>query len=339
LHPREAFDKMKESFGWDVDLPVSYLFDSDHFYDTLAKDCPQLHIVDQNDPSYNIRPKSEAHEVPVKKLTPTKWDTILDDPSQWRPALDRYVEAIVAQDNLSQPTGEHPIRLILDDVAFAWPVRYDSDEFRSAFGFLAVSPRHIRELSARALYNLYTRLGITTQSPGRPSRAAFLGAHVRTEADAQVEGWTSFDEQAALIREQVEAHSLDTVYVATGKASDAERLRMALAHVAVRVNDTHTVTPRVLQKWDILDESDVMVLDELTWDQLALVDLDIMLRASYFVGIWQSSWSWTIALRRHAWSAMDPYDYAAHPVTFQDEYGVIVGPIGAQPVIDPCMWL
>lgn len=338
LHPREAFNRMSESFGWDTDLPVSYVFDSDHFFDTLAEDCPQLHIVDQDDPSYNIPPKSEAHTIEVKQLTPVMFRTVLVDPSLWRPALDQRVEEIVAENNLPQPTEEHPIRMILDDVAFAWPVRYDSDEFRSDFGLIARFPRHIREVSARALYNLYERLDIN-QSPAGPSTGAFLGAHVRTEGDAQIEAWSSFETQAELIKQQVEINQLGALYVATGTTSDVERLKGYLADVRVSVNDTHTAAPQVLQKWDILDESDIMILDELTWDQLALVDLDIMLRASYFVGIWQSSWSWTIALKRHAYSEQNPYDYDAHPITYQDEHSIIIGPVGAQPVIDPCMWL
>lgn len=337
LHAREAFEKMENSFGWDSDLPVSYMFDSDHFFDTLAEDCPQLRMVDQDDPS--IPPKSEAHVVSPKRLTPVVHNNVLVDPSLWRPAFDKQLEDIVQQNNLPQPTRENPIRTSFDDVAFAWPVRYDSDEFRKDFGHVARFPRHIRELSARALYNLYKKLGID-QSPSGPSKGAFLGAHVRTEADAQVEGWTSYETQAQRIRDQVEMNNLPALYVATGTSSDAERLRADLADVQIRINDTHTTTGiQVLQKWDILDEADVMLFDELTWDQMALVDLDIMLRASHFVGIWESSWSWTIALKRHAWSELDPYDYDAHALTYQDEYSIIYGPVAAQPIIDPCMWL
>lgn len=338
LHPREAFERMANSFGWDHDLPVSYMFDEDHFFDTLAEDCPQLHIVDEDDSSHNIPPKNEIHVVEPKKLTPVVHNNVLVDPSLWRPAFDKHVEEIVAQNNLPEPTKEHPIRMTFDDVAFAWPVRYDSDEFRSDFGLIARFPKHIRELSARALYNLYKKLDIH-QSPTMPSKGAFLGAHVRTEADAQIEAWSSFDTQAQYIRQQVEINQLGALYVATGTASDVDRLKDSLADVRVRVNDTHTATPQVLQKWDILDEADIMILDELSWDQLALVDLDIMLRASQFVGIWESSWSWTIALKRHMWSEQDPYDYAAHSLTFQDEFSIIYGPVGAQPIIDPCMWL
>lgn len=330
---------MENSFGWDTDLPVSYMFDSDHFFDTLAQDCPQLHIVDEDDPEYDIPPRSEAHVVRPKALTPVVHNNVIIDPSLWRPAFDRHVDDIVEQNSLTHPTKKNPIRMTFDDVAFAWPVRYDSEDFRKDFGHVARFPRHIRELSARALYNLYRELGID-QSPSGPSRGAFLGAHVRTEPDAQVEGWTSFEAQSQSIRQQVELNGLGALYVATGTASDVDRLREDLADVQVRVNGTHTATGvRVLQKWDILDEADVMLFDELTWDQMALVDLDIMLRASRFVGIWESSWSWTIALKRHAWSEQDPYDYDTHALTYEDEYSVIYGPVGAQPVIDPCMWL
>ena len=330
---------MENSFGWDTDLPVSYMFDSDHFFNTLAEDCPQLHIVDEDDPSYNIPPKKEIQVVHPKRLIEVVHNNILVDPSLWRPALDQHIEDIIKENDLPKPTKDHPLRMTFDDVAFSWPVRYDSDEFRSDFGHVARFPRRIRELSARALYNLYKKLDIQ-QSPAGPSTGAFLGAHVRTEADAQLEAWTSFATQSQNIRQQVEINQLGAVYVATGTASDVDKLRKDLADVRVKVNDTHTTTGvQVLQKWDILDEADVMILDELSWDQMALVDLDIMLRASRFVGIWESSWSWTIALKRHAWSERDPYDYDTHALTYEDEYSILYGPVNAQPVIDPCMWL
>lgn len=329
---------MENSFGWDTDIPISYMFDSDHFFKTMAEDCPQLRIVDEDDPMYNIPPKSEIHVVQPKRLIPVENSNVLIDASLWRPALDQHVEGIIQQNSLPQPTKEHPIRMSFDDVAFSWPVRYDGDEFRSAFGHIARFPTHIRELSARALYNLYKKLDIH-ETPASPSKGAFLGAHIRTEADAQLESWTSFATQSQNVREQLERYQLGAIYVATGTASDVDRLKADLSDLQIRVNETHTTGVQVLQKWDILDEADVMILDTLTWDQMALVDLDIMLRATRFVGIWESSWSWTIALKRHAWSELDPYDYNTHALTYEDEYSILYGPIGAQPVIDPCMWL
>lgn len=329
---------MENSFAWDTDLPISYMFDSDHFFSTLARDCPQLHIVDEGDEG--VPAKGESQVVGPKRLIAAEYGHVLIEPERWRPALDRHVsEDIVRKKGLPQPSRDRPLRIAFDEgIAFSWPVAADGAGFRENWGQLARFPRHIRELSARALYNLYGRIG-ARQSPAAPSRGAFLGAHVRTEKDVQVYAWTSYEMQAANIVEQLKANNLSVLYVATGTASDVDRLRAEVADLQIPYNDTHTTGVQVFQKWDILDEEDLMLMDTLTWDQMALVDLDIMLRSSRFVGIWESSWSWTISLKRHAWSSEDPYDYDTHPLTYEDEYSIIYGPTGAQPIIDPCLWL
>ncbi|ROW12045.1 hypothetical protein VMCG_00832 [Cytospora schulzeri] len=338
IHPREAFGMMEKSFAWDTDLPISYMFDSEHFFRTLARDCPQLRIVDESDDI--VPPKSESHVVGPKKLIAAEYGHVLIEPERWRPALDKHIrEDIIKKKGLPQPTRERPLRIGFDEgIAFSWPVAHDGDDFRDNWGHLARFPLHIRELSARALYNLYRKIG-AHQSPASPSRGAFLGAHVRTEKDVQVYSWTSYEMQATNIVEQLKANNLSVVYVATGTASDVDRLREQVTDLQIPYNETHTTGVQVFQKWDILDEQDLMLIDTLTWDQMALVDLDIMLRSSRFVGIWESSWSWSIALKRHAWSRADPYDYETHALTFEDEFSIIYGPTGAQPIIDPCLWL
>ncbi|KAK7735336.1 inducible alternative oxidase 2 [Cytospora paraplurivora] len=340
IHPREAFGRMEKSFAWDTDLPISYMFDSEHFFSTLARDCPELRIVDENDEQLNIPPKSESHVIRAPSLVASAFGHVLIEPAKWRTALDEHItENILKKKHLPQPTKEFPLRLSFDDgISFSWPTAYDGDEFRNNWGHLAQFPLHIRKLSARALYNLYRMIDVQ-QSPAAPSKGAFLGAHVRTEKDVQVYSWTSFETQSAHIQEQLKANNLSVVYVATGTASDVDRLKKAVANMEIPLNETHTTGVQVFHKWDVLDEEDLMLMDTLTWDQMALVDLDIMLRSSRFVGIWESSWSWTISLKRHAWSEANPYDYATHALTFEDELSIIYGPTGAQPVIDPCLWL
>lgn len=338
---------MEKSFNWANGTDLSYMFDTDHLYHILAEDCPQLRFVDEKDESLHIPSSAEAITVNPKKLLPDPIDRhVLRDPSQFRPALDALIQKTIESSNL-QPTAEHPLRLSFDDgISFSWPVRYDDEAFREDWGHLAQLPHAIRELSARILYKIYREFGAAAahQSPDRPSNGTFLGAHIRTESDAAVEGWTSFAVQAQHVREQLLAQNLSVVYVATGTASDADRLKEALSSVqipsaAVAGEAPTTTGVQVVQKWDFLDDEDMILMDTLTWDQLAVVDLDIMQRASHFVGIWESSWSWTIALKRHAWSAMDPYDYETHHLTFVDEYSILYGPERAQPIIDPCFWL
>lgn len=336
---------MENSFNWSNGSHLSYMFDTEHLYHILAKDCPQLRLVDEDDESLHISPREEALLVNPKKLLPDAiHGHVLRDPSQFRPALDALIQKTIDSSSV-QPTEDHPMRVTLDDgISFSWPVHYDDEAFRNDWGHLAQPPHHIRKLSARILYKLYRTIGAAPQSPSRPSNGTFLGAHIRTEKDAVVEGWTSFSVQAAHVRDQLLAANLGVVYVATGTASDADRLKAFLASVripaAAAVNGSEdTMGVQVLQKWDLLEEEDRILMDTLTWDQMALVDLDIMQRANRFVGIWESSWSWTIALKRHAWSRQDPYDYETHHLTFADEYSSLYGPERAQPIIDPCFWL
>lgn len=362
IHTRQAFGTMKASFDWETGIDLSYMFDTEHLFRTLAADCPQLQFVNEDDETLNIPPKSDALVINPKKLLPGSWlGHVLTDPSQFRPTLDALIQQTATANKLS-PTPASPLRLSFDDgISFSWPIAYDPPAFRDDWGHLARAPRHIRELSARILHRLYRKLSTTNatqqqDAPDRPSRGVFLGAHIRTESDAAIEGWTSFEAQAEHVRDQAVEAGLGAVYIASGTASDAARLSRLLADVGVPVaaaesgvngtapseeeeGATTTTGVRVWQKWDFVDDDDLVLMDALTWDQMALIDLDVMLRASRFVGIWESSWSWAIALKRHAWSELDPYDYDAHPLTFVDEFSTLYGPTEAQPIIDPCMWL
>lgn len=326
IHPRLAFDKMQTSFGWDVDLPLDYVFDSEHFYATLARDCPQLRIINETDTKSlstqpPIPPKSESHKLRPNTLVSTSLgEHLVTEPANWRKAFDRWVQtSILDNDDVPETTAlsaSAPIRISFDEwVQFSWPNGYDGAAFKNDWGHAARIRADIRELAARALFRLYERIGCRS-SPHAPSQNCFLGAHIRTEADARVEGWDSYETQLQHAREQLSQHNLSVLYVATGTASDVDRLRADLKDLKVAVNETHKEAVRVLQKWDLMADADMILMDTLTWDQMALVDMDIMLRASRFEGIWESSWAWMIALKRHEWSdEPDPY---AQGVTFED---------------------
>lgn len=328
IHPRQAFDKMETSFGWDVDLPLDYMFESHHYFNTLAQDCPQLRILNETtgEPGLVIPTKEEAIPCKGAEMKP-KWLTniVVKEPAKWRPSFDDWIDDVVLkQAGIPALSNDHLVRISWDDeIQFNWPTSQDGLDFRNDWGHLAVLPRHVRELSARALHSLYQRLGCP-DSPDRPSRACFLGVHIRLEADAVVENWDSYEVQLRHVREQLAEHSLSSLYVATGTASDVDRLRADLADVRIRVNDTHEAPVAIFQKWDLFDEDDLAVMDGLTWDQMALVDYDVMLRASRFSGIWESSWTWSIAMRRHGWSDVENPTSRGH--AFEDGLSMYVSP-------------
>lgn len=329
---------MEQSFGWDVDLPLSYIFDTEHFYNTMQADCPQLRFVNESDPLLHIPPKSAGLPISPKALQPTKWAYILLHPEMWRPTLDVWLAEFVIKPRGGIPfTAQDPVRLSFDDgVQFSWPTAYDGPDFKRDWGLAAQFPRNIRELSARVLYRLYQSAGCR-QDPAQISRGCFLGVHIRTEDDAAVEHWDSYETQLFHVREQLLTNQLAVLYIATGKRSDVERLRRDVSDVLVAVNDTTYAPVRVLEKWDLVDEEDIMRMDELTWDQAAVVDFEVMLRATRFAGIWESSWSWMIALTRHLHAPLvDPYQAAT---TYEDGLSIIYGEQGAQPMIDPGIYL
>lgn len=318
---------MDGSFGWDVDLPLAYMFDIDHFYDTLHADCPQLKFVNESDPSMNVPPKPMALPFNPKSLQPTTWGFILTQPELWRAQFDFWLNDFVIKPRGAMINNLNPVRLSFDDgVQFSWNTAYDGDDFKRDFAHLAQFPRNIREVAGRVLYRLYQKTRCL-QDPGTISRGCFLGVHIRTEEDAAMELWDSYETQLFQVREQLLTNQLSVLYVATGKRSDVERLRRDLADIRVMVNESALVPVRVIEKWDLVDEGDTMRMDELTWDQAAVVDYEIMLRASRFTGIDESSWSWMIALSRHRIAGgVNPYEA---PTTFEDGLSILYGPIGS----------
>lgn len=353
---------MSASFDFDPSHSrgVEYLFDVTKLHETLRQDCPQLVIIDDTDEdlmeAWNLPDRSEEIVFDDKHLVASFSGNVILSPEDWRPAFDWWLnETLRAQDKIVSP--ETPVRVWMTDPAFFWPVAYDGAEFAANFARVATSPRPLREVAARVLYRLYRELDIR-EAPGRIPAGGFLGLHLRTEGDARAAGFAPYEEQRDNVVAALMAGGLSGVYVATGDAPALAQLRQDLAGVRVPVNDTHSSEVRIFSKVDLLAEESPEAYSDFTWDQMALVDVgkylllppasrraaltlsapDVMLRASKFVGISQSSWSWTLALRRHIWSNEDPYDYEKHPVAFQDEFSTIFGAPSPDSIIAPTLW-
>jgi hypothetical protein len=183
-----------------------------------------------------------------------------------------------------------------------FPTSYDSPSFTANFGLILQFRRDIRRLAAAVLhalsdtYSLHIdpRAGITTH--------AYLGAHLRTAIDASSAGWTPYADQAARYLAQTAAHNLPVIYVASGDPESTARFR----------RDARTFGDiSVATKYDLLGGEELEAMERLTWDQQALIDYEVLLRSSSFGGIYQSSFAWNVALRRHVagesyrWDAME----------------------------------
>jgi hypothetical protein len=209
IHQRTAFGKMGESFDWDHGLDLDYLVDYEHLVSTLRDECPQLTVVETNSHAaqtplpFTVPAADEKFSVNPKSIGPTKWGNMLSRPDHRRADLDTWIEKnVMPKRGHLKPSKDAPIRVDLLDTAFAWPPASEAKEFARNFGRIVQFPKHIQRLSARALYHLYARIGIR-DSPATIARGAFLGAHLRTEGDAQVKSWQSYATQRAHIRDEL----------------------------------------------------------------------------------------------------------------------------------------
>ena len=162
---------------------------------------------------------------------------------------------------------------------------------------LRVNPT-VRRLAATVVRNLATKYRLQIDPRDAIPKGAFFGAHLRTEADARNAGWlnepnTNFSAQTDAYIQHALKHKLKVMYVASGNVSNLELFRAKAA--------THVPPLNITSKLDLLDSGALDALMQLTWDQRALVDYEVLLRCSVFGGFVKSSFSYNIAMSRNQW--------------------------------------
>lgn len=296
-------DRLSELFKGKK-LPFSYFFDEGHFRDSLRDACPQITIYDTVGDIRGFERDDEKQQAGGPTIQP--WDTITPnsfgmrggcDPRDLNRHVDLFGQRFHAwlrerQEQLGLPpvTADAP-KLIRFSWGVQWtfPVYRDGPEFVATFGGLLRFHASILEIgmaTADAMDRLAREAGADT---------GFLGMHLRTESDA-LGGWPSFEEQSsAYLGRAAQLHPRPRMaYLATGNKTEAERLAsVALDGAALTVVTKHGVLAGP-------EHAELKRrLDGWSWDQQALVDFVVLLRAEYFVGVSPSSFSMNVALKRH----------------------------------------
>lgn len=292
---------------------LDYMFNTAHLVSALAAHCPQLRVHASLDALYDRPTLARPLPVSVDQLAvgsdppylalgdiPT---TILTEPS----ALRARLLAQMDRDLAAPPAARirWPVRAHLAASQFAFPAAADGVAFRRDFGRLLRVRDDARALAASALWNLAARHNASWRSTSFGEDAnhdnSFLAVHLRTERDALATGYfPGYDDQTAYFFNYLQAlppppgwraGETRVVYLATGLTAvddDVRRFRER----AAELNAT------VVLKRDLLDDGELGVLDQLTWDQRALVDYEILLRAGHVLGTVESCFAWDVALRR-----------------------------------------
>lgn len=176
------------------------------------------------------------------------------------------------------------------------PICHDSIGFADTFGNLIPFRHDVHRLAATIIYELYSsyRLDITPSvTTTLPSANTFLGIHLRTANDILPE-WLKYTDQASYFLSHIDSSdfitSLPVIYVASGNAT-------SIADFSIEADSL--IQPKtILTKHDLLSGDDLAKLTSLTWDQQALVDLLVLSRSGFFMGMADSTFAWTIALDR-----------------------------------------
>lgn len=297
-------------------IAFSTFFDVDHLMHSLKRDCPQMKVIQRQDlppdKPYVLNPFTVSPQILVDDIFD---HTLMVDPKQWRPSFDNWLGRKLGKHlATSKSSSSEPIFVVAVSPLFNWPADYDGEAFKRNFGKVLRFPHEIRVLAAKTLYAVSHEFKIQLQSTGITPNA-FFAAHLRTEADATKSGYTSYDVQASSYLKQAEAKNLTKIYAASGSLEELQRF----------TNDAIDRGMVVTTKFELLTEDNLDQLEALRWDQQALIDFEVLLRASSFAGIEASSFAFNIALLRHELSDMDGFLQGWGGQNFEDEYSCLYG--------------
>lgn len=251
---------------------LDYLFDQELFISRLAQACPQMKVVESRAALESIAP---IHETTIAPRN------IQGDGNQTVMSITPEISHNRA------PIGSLTLVVFLITLAY-FPICNDPVAFADQFGSILPLRSDVHTLASSAIYELSTRYSLSINPSSGISSRAYLGAHLRTSADATAAGWPSYDEQKEHYLQVAHKAHLPVLYVASGNTTSMQMLAAEAANLRLPV----------VTKQDLLTDEELVTLSALSWDQQALVDWLILERSSMFCGIAESSFSWNMAVRR-----------------------------------------
>lgn len=303
------------------------MFDLDHLVQSLTLYCPQMKIWSSLDDLYDV----PTVLVPARVAFPLLTDkfvngTILAEPEKIKAQFDDFIEK-----DKPKETRKYPIRVHLGETLFTWPVAYDGADFARNFGRILRTREDVKLLAASGLYNMRKRFNLNLDPRQGIRRESFVGVHLRTEKDV-ADKFPDYETQASSYLNYIAINKVPVVYLATGATDDHVK------RFALRAKDFNATT---VMKKDILEGAELALLNSFSWDQRALIDYEIMLRAGLITGTSDSSFMWNLAMRRK-----NAYEVFGQPwvlevnenIMWQDKYSTIFGKSEKAPSMQYGIW-
>ena len=303
---------------------MDYMFDSQHFTNSLQISCPGLILYRTIEDIPNFGETKNLIPLLPEDIVGQVPSTGLTSPGTWRETFYNWLE---------QYKSEHELKVIdLGRSYLTYPIYSDGEGFALEFGEILKFRADVRKLATETLYRLAEHYSLSLDLSQPIMKNTFFGAHLRTEKDANetwpVQDWEyqRYEKQSALFLGQAAQCNTSIIYVASGDLTEVGRL----------AEDAKAINATVTSKFDLLHEEEKEILKSLAWDQQGMVDFLVMLKASEFAGIGHSSFAWNIALKRHVHAKQR--NHLNGPQMLSDELSQIHGRINGYPEYAACLW-
>lgn len=318
---------------WSGRSPFEGFFDKEYFLTTMKARCPRMVIYDETK-AKKLPPPMEERFSPGDYMM--RADVNPGQTPRW--AVEQLDEWLKTRDMATHP--EEKTVLNMERTLYSMDTRsLPANVRRDLSNSMRLRPE-ARRLAGIVIHNLARRynLPINPRRPYYPN--VFFGAHLRTDVDAQRAGWmdapySDYEGQTSIYLKQASERNLSIIYCASGSPEDLHKF-------AVKARDHYNIT--VTHKADLLTATDLFDLRQMTWDQQALIDYEVMTRSSYFAGIVRSSFSFNVALRRNVFVEEEGRNVEKHWYkpedmdrnrTFEDGLSSVWGDDGANSVRCP----
>lgn len=210
----------------------NYMFDSEHFVESLQLSCPQMHVYATLE--HAIQERNFVGNPDQMRL---EADFLhgegLVQPLVWREKLTEWLAEQSASLESGSATDHETMIVNLERCYMSYPIYSDGAAFANSFSSILILRQDIRLLATSVIHNLAERLSFTSLDLTQPTLpGAFFGAHLRTEQDAiatwsAANGWTHATYEAQETDYLAQADSgraqHNGIYLASGDAAETLR--------------------------------------------------------------------------------------------------------------------
>lgn len=308
--------------------------DTEFFRESFSTACPQIRLY-PSDAHLPMKVTTEMlstrHITPYELAPKLQNHTLIDMPlPAWRTAFDAWLRKETMYPEMS---ADKPAFVFMTNQLLRWPFHYDSNEFVAHFGRILKIREDARLLAGAILWSMSEKYALDLDYSQLPfPEDKFMGVHLRTAADATKAGWPNYTVQSTNYLAAAKRTHAKIIYLTTEAPEDAKNFTEL-----VKTQDITVLSKEILLAGDEFVE-ERKILAGMTWDQHALIDFEVLLRSSYFVGMFESSFTWNLAMRRHVilgngtWLPLGHgkmgLDGLEHPAeAFMDKYSAVYGPV------------